>query len=168
MIELVPPQQKIWRERFLSEQAVIRSVLNGHTIAIEHIGSTSVGDIWAKDIVDVAVLVASTAIAEQYRCRFESVGYTWLGHGSHADTGRRVVSRVEDNHTRTRIHIFPSGHDGFYALVQFRDKLRAHPQLAKKYEILKRSLVKRVEGNPQNYHEGKTSFILDSLGNLSD
>lgn len=162
MIRLVPPQ-KHWHELFKKEEKLLRAVLNGHVIALEHIGSTSRGDIWTKNIVDIAVLLPSTPLIEEYRLRFETVGYTWLGHGTHSDTGRRVLSRTENGNTVARIHLFPLGHEGFYAVVRFRDMLCRDRNLAERYERLKRDLLEKVNGNPELYHEGKTSFILGCL-----
>lgn len=43
----------------------------------------------------------------------------------------------------------------------FRDFLRAHPEAAKEYMKLKKSLAIRYRNNREAYTEGKTLFIQD-------
>ncbi|MFP4628357.1 MAG: GrpB family protein, partial [Halobacteriales archaeon] len=61
-IELVPSEYDRWRRQFRTER--VRDALAGHlddVVRIEHVGSTTVPDLAAKDVVDLDVVVASGA-----------------------------------------------------------------------------------------------------------
>ena len=42
----------------------------------------------------------------------------------------------------------------------FRDYLIDHPQIAREYEVLKRSLVANCEHDREAYTKGKTEFVV--------
>ena len=52
-IELVPPRQE-WPQFYAEESSFLKSQLpENQLIRMEHIGSTAIGTIWAKPIVDI-------------------------------------------------------------------------------------------------------------------
>ena len=54
-IELVPPRQE-WPQFYAEESSFLKSQLpENQLIRMEHIGSTAIGTIWAKPIVDILV-----------------------------------------------------------------------------------------------------------------
>jgi GrpB-like predicted nucleotidyltransferase (UPF0157 family) len=54
------------------------------------------------------------------------------------------------------------------AELVFRDLLRADPALVRRYEMLKLGLAARFPGDRDTYTEGKTEFVANALGHLSN
>jgi len=50
-VEVVPPNLA-WREAFATEAKQVIQALNGNIVAIHHIGSTAIPNIYAKPIID--------------------------------------------------------------------------------------------------------------------
>jgi GrpB-like predicted nucleotidyltransferase (UPF0157 family) len=57
MIEIIPYQPR-WAEEFSSIAAKIRGAIGDKAVAIYHIGSTSVPNLGAKNVIDIQVTVA--------------------------------------------------------------------------------------------------------------
>lgn len=53
-----------WPERFRQLEMGIRSVLGEDVLRVDHIGSTSVSALAAKDVIDIQVSVASLVVAD--------------------------------------------------------------------------------------------------------
>lgn len=52
------PHKKEWRDVFAEEKGVLTSFLKDiKLLRIEHIGSTAIPDIYAKDIIDILIYV---------------------------------------------------------------------------------------------------------------
>lgn len=155
-IFLVAPNPQ-WEETYLAEKARIERVVGKEKIArIEHIGSTAIGGIWAKNIVDILLetenvdglqAVKDALTANGYLCMYEESNRVGLNRGY---TKRGFARDVFHLHIRLR-----GDHDEIF----FRDYLRAHPSVAKEYETLKLSLWKRFEHDRDGYTDAKTAFI---------
>lgn len=65
-IKLVPARYESWRTQFRTERDRIQTVLSAHSLEtqlrhIEHVGSTAIPRLSAKDTVDLDVVVADSA-----------------------------------------------------------------------------------------------------------
>lgn len=76
-IELVEPDPK-WASSFVLIAQRIQAVLGGRALAIEHVGSTSVPDLPAKDVIDVDLVVADPANEGDYVQDLEDAGFQFL------------------------------------------------------------------------------------------
>jgi GrpB-like predicted nucleotidyltransferase (UPF0157 family) len=77
-------------------------------VAVHHIGSTSVPGLAAKPIIDLMPLVTSLGDLDRQQAHVEARGYGWYGEL------------------------------GIPRHLAFRDYLRAHPSVARRYEVEKR------------------------------
>ena len=67
-IKLTRSRQEAWRRRFIEERDRIHDSLTtgdfeGDVMHIEHVGSTAIPNLAAKDIVDIDIVVADDAVA---------------------------------------------------------------------------------------------------------
>ncbi|UPM42018.1 GrpB family protein [Halocatena salina] len=157
-IELVPSRHEAWCERYRAERERIRTVASANSLGsrlerIEHVGSTAVPRLPAKDIVDLDIVVADEAVAGVSRTLERELG------GSRVENteGWHPLFRRHDGQ-RFNTHVFGASDDGWKISVVTRDVLRRHPELREEYEQLKRELMEQHE-DLTAYSRGKTRFI---------
>jgi GrpB-like predicted nucleotidyltransferase (UPF0157 family) len=162
-IEIVP-YDPAWPGRFAEEAARIAAALDGVAVRIDHIGSTSVPGLGAKDIVDVQVSVRSFEPVAAYGEPLERLGYVYRPDPQ-ADhrffyrcdaAGRRLVN----------LHVCEVGSYWERRHLAFRDRLRSEPALRARYEELKRRLAPLFTDS-NDYAEAKTDFIRAAQGEES-
>jgi len=156
-IELAPHDRR-WAQRFRAEAATIREALGDVVIEIEHVGSTSVPGLAAKPTVDIAVGVTTLALPDGAVERMEALGY------EAAADSRPEERRFRRGPTFPReaiVHLVEWGGRGWIDYLRFRDALRADPELARRYEALKRSLLQKRGDWYRGVH--KQAFIEEVL-----
>jgi dephospho-CoA kinase len=158
--------------------ARIADALGRRAPRIEHIGSTSVPGLAAKDVIDLQVGVATLAhaddpafVADLTRRGFVRVpGVTDdTAHPAHGGD-RRWAKRFHgsmDPGRAAHVHIREIGSPGWVFALQFRDWLRAEPQELERYASLKRALA---GGAPSTtaYAEAKEPWFADAYPRVVD
>jgi GrpB-like predicted nucleotidyltransferase (UPF0157 family) len=146
-VTIVEPKAS-WPAEFATISTSIREALGPLALRVDHIGSTSVPGLPAKDVIDVQVTVAALdrerlarvlvragfvdqAIANDHR----PPGATgpdddWRKLFFQAGSGRPV-----------NVHVRVAGRPNQRYPLLFRDYLRAHPESAAAYASLKRALA---------------------------
>ncbi|MEV5652416.1 GrpB family protein [Nocardia sp. NPDC052254] len=126
-----------WPQRFEAQAARIRSVLGGTVLEIDHVGSTSVEGLAAKDVLDIDLTLADPRAEETYVPLLEPLGYahiirepSWHEH--------RMLQLAEP---RVNLHVFGPDCPEVIRHRMFRDWLRTHPDDRALYEAAKRSAV---------------------------
>ena len=148
-----------WRQLFIEEAATIRATIGEISALIEHVGSTSIGGIAAKPIIDIAVGVEKLVDGEKCVVPLENIGYEY--RGEHGIAGRFYFVKGEP---RTHhLHLVEKDSDFWRSHLLFRDYLRAHPAVAKEYEKLKLELARKYANDRDAYLYGKTDFIENVL-----
>lgn len=166
-VELVAPRPAAWRAAFEAERTRIHEVLeaNGLTDArdrVVHVGSTAVPDLWAKDIVDLDVVVADDAVGPVSRAIADE-----LGGDRFENTDRwHPVFRAVDGQ-RFNDHVFGVSSDKWKVSVVTRDVLRARPAVRAEYEELKRELAAQHD-EKEAYSKAKTEFLGRALRTARD
>lgn len=129
---LVPPSPS-WPEMARREGERFGSLLGDNLVAMHHVGSTSIPEIWAKPTIDLAPEVRSVEDLDALRPALEAAGYQYWGE--YGLPGRRFCPRLDPVKGRVaNIHCYASGSPGLHRHLAFRDYLRAHPQVAAEYE----------------------------------
>ena len=150
-MRLVTPKPHEWQTRFLAHRARILRVLPH--VDVQHIGSTAIPGIKAKDVVDVLVGVSGTDIPAttrqltelHYVLEGERPGHAWLCWPA---PGQREAV----------IHVMERGGEAWRRRLHFRDFLRQHPAEAKAYEALKRHLAAQTDDWGE-YTRQKADFV---------
>jgi len=149
-----------WPGRFAEIAAELRRRLGDAAVRIDHIGSTSVPGLAAKDVIDIQVTVDHLD-DPQLTSAVEAAGLTWRTDidRDHQPPGRSLPP--EDLRKRyaqrpgVNCHIRQSGRfNQRYALL-CRDYLRTHPTSASAYEEVKRQLAGHFRDNAEAYYDVK-------------
>ncbi len=141
-----------WASDYLAMGNRLRKLLGDTALRIDHIGSTSVPDLAAKDIIDIQVTVRDLSSMESFEERILGAGFQQRGNFHYdcfcgidkeeAPELKKKYFREPEGEQRCHIHVRQEGLlNQKYALL-FRDFLRANPVVRKSYEILKRRLSK--------------------------
>ena len=150
---------ELWRKLFAEEAARIREAVGEYVTAIEHVGSTSIGGIAAKPIIDMAVEVESVADGEKCVVPLENIGYEYRGEYGIAGRFYFVKGAPRTHH----LHMLLSDSAELRNHLFFRDYLRQNPTAAEEYDNLKRKLAEKYPESRNAYLEGKAAFIESVL-----
>jgi len=156
----VVPHNPLWREAFEAEARHVGSALGENVVAVHHIGSTAIPNIYAKPVVDLLVEVRDITEVDGRSSAMESLGYEVMGEYG---IPRRWYFRKDDQEgIRTHnIHAFEAGSAEVERHLAFRDYMIAHPEEAEKYSELKRKLAEQHPQSMDGYMDGKDGFIKE-------
>ena len=161
MIEIVEYRDE-WPAEFRAIADALRRILGEDALRIDHIGSTAVPGLAAKDIIDVQVTVAElhAALTE----RLAAAGYRVSEHeADHRPPGmdlpdeqlrKRLVMNRPD-HRRANIHLRIDGRFNQRYPLLCRDYLRTHGGAADAYGQLKRALARIVVHDLDAFYDVK-------------
>lgn len=160
-VTLVPFDEK-WAEAFTKEKELLMSILGEDVIAIEHFGSTAIGGIATKPVIDILIGVNN----------LEDVTYfdeealakeTYYPVKNVEQKGKVVFAKfpaLPDLRRTHYLHVVEHEGDWWNRHVHFRDTLRENRELAKEYEQLKKTLANTYPNDVRAYTEGKEAWIL--------
>lgn len=146
-----------WADWYQEESRSLLSQLpEGLVKRISHVGSTAIPAIWAKNIVDILLEVASKEDLAVLVELLKEKGW----HVMNQDAGQCSLNKgyTEDGFAERVFHLhlrLVGDHDELY----FRDYLLDHPEVAKDYDQMKLGLWKQFEHDRDSYTEAKTDFI---------
>ena len=156
-VEVVPHNPN-WRKVFDVESRLIADALGANVVAVHHMGSTAIPDIYAKPIIDFLVEVQDIIQVDDYGSKMESLGYQVMGEFGIPD--RRFFMKDTPKGIRIcHVHIFNTCSSQIKRHLGFRDYLIAHPKLADEYSELKRKLAIEYSTDIDSYIAGKAEFI---------
>lgn len=157
-----------WQAQAARLVARVTRVAGDRAHRVDHIGSTSVPGLAAKDVIDLQVVVddleTARAVAEdladaglvhmpeEYADPLPSGGQSLKRFAANADPGRAV-----------NCHVRPAGSPGAVEALLFRDWLRAHPAEVEAYAAGKRDLAGGDDASVDEYAERKSVFIWPAL-----
>lgn len=176
------PYQHSWQNDFIRHRQAIAKALSEFEPVIEHIGSTSLGDIAAKPIIDILVgLRDSQALASVVQPLL-GAGYTYVEKFNAGMPYRRFfVSLValqarplpkiigdadtlafgRNYNSAANIHVMACGTEHWLRHIAFRDYLRTHADVRKAYETLKLKIAEMDFADPLEYNGHKEAFIAE-------
>lgn len=171
------PHTPEWDEEASRTIKVLKEILGDVAIGIEHVGSTSIKNIMAKPIIDVAVAVRSFSDIILFNPELEEHGFYYRyakdknNNTLHAETDLHEPDIKEllyasggyydgtSNLQTHFIHVVKAGCAEWKNLILFRDYLNLHPDIAKEYEDLKIKLCEEHADNRNIYTAQKNDFI---------
>ena len=145
----IEPYSERWAGDFARIAGRLRSVLGERALRIDHIGSTAVPGLDAKDRIDVQVAVADLADANPLGGAGLAEFAPVADHeppGAEPDPGqwqKRLFQSGPDERA-ANIHVRLDGRANQRYALLFRDYLRVHAEAARAYEELKRVLARHV------------------------
>jgi GrpB-like predicted nucleotidyltransferase (UPF0157 family) len=152
-----------WPAAYRELEALLRGALGDLAVRIDHIGSTSVPGLAAKDVIDIQVSVArldDPGLAPA----FERLGAVATGiaadhvppgqHGNPADWAKRYF-RPPPGWRPTHLHVRQVGRANQRYALLFRDYLRQAPDAAAAYATIKQALARRNPDDVEAYYDVK-------------
>lgn len=155
MIEIVTYKTS-WPEEFHTIGSKIRKVLGERAVRIDHIGSTSVPHLVAKDVIDIQLTVVSFEDFDPIRVGLESAGFVYregtkadhcpsddgisCTSGYNPDWEKRYFKSAPDQR-KVNLHVRATGRANQRYALLFRDYLRQHSDVAAYYGKVKRCLA---------------------------
>jgi dephospho-CoA kinase len=146
-VHIVEPNPN-WADAFRMVAARLAETLGALAMRIDHVGSTAVPGLAAKDVIDVQVAVRDDEALDQVADALARAG--WSPHSAIArdhgvvcttDDPQQWVKRFFTEPTGSRrinVHIRILGHANTHYALLFCDFLRAHPAIAAAYGGFKR------------------------------
>jgi GrpB-like predicted nucleotidyltransferase (UPF0157 family) len=153
-----------WPEQFQLVTARVREALEDVECSVEHIGSTAVPGLAAKDVIDVMTAVGNNSALVKAADALAAAGWSVrpAGQGNDhpvpglASDPREWVKRFAhepEGDRRTNVHVRIVGRANHRYALLFRDFLKAHPDEAARYAEAKRSLAEWCDSTAQYAEE---------------
>lgn len=163
---LVQPDPS-WTEQAERLMARLSRALGSSIRHIDHIGSTSVPDLPAKDLIDIQVVVDDLAVASESagtacRAGFVHVAGEWYGEDRDGEKYREEVVVDADPGRPTNVNIRQSTDPVWKETLLFRNFLRADTAERDRYVQMKQSLAFQGVG-VDRYSELKMPYIRAAL-----
>ncbi|MDA8262286.1 MAG: GrpB family protein [Actinomycetota bacterium] len=150
-----------WPAMFEELAEPVRGALVGMNARVEHVGSTAVPGLAAKEVIDMDVVVASPQDVPEAVERLGRLGY--LHRGDLGIRGREAFAWPPGSR-RHHLYVVPAGSEPFLNHLRFRDHLRSHTEDADAYAALKRLLAQTYRTDRARYTDAKSAFIGRILG----
>jgi dephospho-CoA kinase len=165
-VVIVEPRDD-WSREFAALATQLAGALGSLALRVDHIGSTSVPGLAAKDVLDVQVIVRSLEPAEVIAEQFASIRFTaklgdlklrdhvptgWTGDESAWD---KLLFGPPPGERPSNVHVRVAGAPNERYALLFRDFLRANDRARDLWGSFKVRLAVEVEGNRELYVELK-------------
>jgi DNA-3-methyladenine glycosylase I len=147
-----------WPGRFARYRDALAAALGPVVLRIDHIGSTAVPGLTAKNVIDVQVVVADDADIPSYRPAVESTGLS-LRYREPGWSMFRPALPPRTHH----VHVTSAGSARERVQLLFVDYLRAHDARRDAYAALKADLAERYHDDRLGYTAAKTAFVTETL-----
>jgi dephospho-CoA kinase len=148
----------------------LHAVCGADAARIDHIGSTAVPGLPAKDVLDVQITVRDLGVADALRDRLEDAGFPHIAHltddphptsgdpdGTDAELWTKRVHGSADPGRIAHIHLRAADSPGQRWALVFRDWLRADPAVREEYLAVKRAAEAAAAG--LSGHEAATAYL---------
>lgn len=154
-----------WPARFEEERPALADTIGGFaTGGIHHVGSTAVPDLDAKPIIDILIGVESL---DASRPTFDPLARLGYMYAPYLADEMHWFCKPNPSRRTHHLHLAPVSGRRYRDELDFRDQLRANPDLAQRYADLKRSLAHRFERDREGYTQAKTTSISEILAGHS-
>lgn len=146
-----------WKTEYEKEKKILVKVLSNYALDIQHVGSTSIPNLCAKPIIDIAVAVKDEKTLEKLIPILTQAGYDVKN--SIEESGEILAHRGPPELRTHHVHVEVINSTYWNNHILFRDYLLSHPNEVKKYEQLKKQLKELYENDRQLYTASKNDFI---------
>jgi GrpB-like predicted nucleotidyltransferase (UPF0157 family) len=163
MIITIHAYNPLWHQEFEAIQRSLAEILGGLALRIDHIGSTSVPGLGAKDIIDIQITVQ--ALTPEVRQKLIGAGYEHreaithdhvpLGEDDDPRLWTKFFFRQPAGERRVNIHVRIAGNPNQRYPLLFRDYLRAHSNSARTVELIKRQIARYHADDVEAYYDIK-------------
>lgn len=142
----------------------LKTACGHHALRVDHIGSTAISGMDAKNVIDVQITVASLAVADELADTLADIGYPRIEgitsdvpHSDQPSLWRKRIHASADPGRPAHIHVRVDSWPNQQFALLFTDWLRANPGVREDYLAAKRRAVATPE-----YTEAKEPWFLDN------
>jgi GrpB-like predicted nucleotidyltransferase (UPF0157 family) len=152
-----------WPKDFEVIQSSLQNVLGVLALRIDHIGSTSVPGLGAKDVIDIQITVKELLPAIEEKligAGYRSFGglrsdHVPSGEDPNPDLWTKFFFNEPKGQRKAHIHVRKLGNPNQKYPLLFRDYLRTHPKSAQTIELIKRQLARYHADDVEAYYDIK-------------
>ncbi len=160
---IISDYNTMWPSEFEVIRSSLLEILGPLALRIDHIGSTSVPGLGAKDVIDIQITVRELTpevrqklIEAEYEYRdVHTHDHVPLGEENDPRLWAKQVFLQPPGQRRANVHVRVDGNPNQRYALLFRDYLRAHPNSAQSIELIKREIAKRHADDPDAYYDIK-------------
>ncbi len=165
LIEIAPYDEG-WPAEFRRIAAPLRAALGHAALRVDHIGSTSVPGLAAKNVVDIQVTVEALD-DDKDKCiaALTALGYRLVGRAArdHVPPGwpddpaewRKLLFTQPEGMRRVNLHVREAGRANQRYALLFRDYLRVDGTARGAYRQIKEALARLHPDDPEAYYDVK-------------
>lgn len=169
---VLAPADPTWEAQAARLVARLEAAAPDDILAVDHIGSTAVPGLDAKDIIDLQLTVADLAAADRIAPLLASAGFPlWPGvladnpkpsHPDPADWTKRLHGNADPGRP-VNLHVRPAGSPGWRFALCFRDWLRDDAGARTDYLAEKRRVaaLHRVDKSTAGYAADKEAWFTE-------
>ena len=163
------PSDPTWPDQARRIVARLNTACGHRAVRIDHIGSTAVPGLDAKDVIDVQVTVPSLAVADDLVDSLLAAGYPRIdaitGDRPHTPDPALWHKRLHasaDPGRPTNVHVRVDGWPNQQFALLFRDWLVAEPGVRDEYLALKREVAAARHLTTGDYADAKEPWFVDA------
>jgi dephospho-CoA kinase len=172
------PYDPDWPAQAQRLLARLRLAAGGRVERIDHIGSTSVPGLAAKNVIDIQVTVPDLAVADELAEPFSAAGFPALpgfdGDTPHPpdldpESWRKRMAGSADPGRWANVHLRVAGSAGWRAALLFRDWLRADDEWRGRYEEMKeRTAEQFAAATIGDYADAKEPWFQEAFVEMEE
>ena len=157
----VMPYREVWPERFAELKTHLERALEGCSVRVEHVGSTSVPGLASKDVIDADVIPADWNAFPEISARLSAAG--WRPRGDLGVPGREAFEASVRLPFAHHLYVCRADAPALENHLRLRGYLRARPEEAARYGALKMRLAALHPEDVARYCAGKSDLIGEFL-----
>lgn len=160
-----------WRQEFEQTRSSILQSCKGRVVAVEHVGSTAIGGLIARPIIDGIAVVADPVDLADSSMLIEGLNFRAIEIPEWAQplvpmsgaADPQLLEKPRHGETTHRIYVVNQGTRLVQETVRLREFLRSHPEFAFEFEERKVETWKSCDGHVSRYHEGM-AVVFEEFG----
>ena len=142
-----------WKLQFQQEAQLLERV-STVPVKYQHIGSTAVTGLYAKDVIDILGLVTRFEDGHKLAPTLVAQGYTY--RGEYGISGRHYFVKTEP--VKVHLHIYCNSDNNALNHLWFVHFMRQNPDYVAKLNALKIALHRRYPDDKAQYQASKAEF----------
>lgn len=158
---VLEPYNSNWVTQYEDERAAIMDGIGGYIIDIQHVGSTSIPNLDAKPIIDIAVGIEELDVGTKFIEPLKKIGYEYRSDAG--VKGRHFFAKGSAESRTHYLHVEIFGGELWENHILFRDYLREHGDVMEQYRNIKKELAGLFYNDRGTYTSRKTDFIANVL-----
>ena len=133
---MVVPYNPEWKNEFERIKSHLENTVGDMSVRIEHVGSTSVEELWAKPIIDIDIVIENRDDFEKVKNSLERIGY--YHEGDLGIEGREAFGYDEKNEfMKHHLYVCHKDSQQLKNHIEFRNHLRQNKDDRDRYSEVK-------------------------------